>query len=116
MRLVKTGTAFATRNDIHGSPYENLVILIVQRALVDYETLATKKVAFLNTHDDETISITEIVEFFEGEYGRQLLDLVDLDARTLLEGLKKRMLKRRKDKRGLLSTRYKIVKEERWQI
>ena len=62
MRLVKTGTAFATGNDIHGSPYENLVILIVQRALVDYETLATKEVAFLNTHDGE-ISITEIVEF-----------------------------------------------------
>lgn len=88
MRLVKTGTAFATGNDIHGSPYENLVILIVQRALVDYETLATKKVAFLNTHDDETISITEIVEFFEGEYGRQLLDLVDLDARNLLKRFK----------------------------
>ncbi len=109
MRLVKTGTAFATGNDIHGSPYENLVILIVQRALVDYETLATKKVAFLNTHDDETISITEIVEFFEGEYGRQLLDLVDLDARTLLEGLKKRMLKRRKDKRGGMCDRIREI-------
>lgn len=107
--MVKTGTAFATGNDIHGSPYENLVILIVQRALVDCETLATKEVAFLNTHDNETISITEIVEFFEGEYGRQLLDLVDLDARTLLEGLKKCMLKRRKDKRGGMCDRIREI-------
>ena len=72
MRLVKTGTAFATGNDIHGSPYENRRV-------------------------------------FESEYGRQLLDLVDLDARTLLEGLKKRMLKRRKDKRGGMCDRIREI-------
>lgn len=66
-------------------PHENIAILIVQRALLDYELLLRKHIDEYKVHSECPVSRKEIKEFFESDYCKQLLSLTDLNPQKLLK-------------------------------